>query len=198
MSQNSMSPHATSALRDEKPVFRSPFAASALSASRPSPMGIGERIHRIAFSTAPPSILLLRSSVGAVFLLEGILKFLNPQELGVGRFVKIGIPFPAFFGPFDGIFEIGCGILLILGLMTRLAAIPMIINMIVAITSTKIPLLIQQGFWKAAHEARLDVSMLLGCIFLLLVGAGPLSLDSLLVTRSNDNPSGSQQPADGN
>ena len=148
--------------------------------SRFSTIDVEEIVHRLASSTAPPATLLVRAFVGAVFLLEGVLKFHNPQELGVGRFVKIGIPFPAFFAPFDGVFEIGCGLLLMLGLMTRLAAIPMIINMIVAITSTKIPMLLQDGFFKAAHEARLDVSMFLGCIFLLLVGAGPRSLDASL------------------
>ncbi|HEU5181008.1 MAG TPA: DoxX family membrane protein [Candidatus Polarisedimenticolia bacterium] len=152
-------------------------------------------IQRLAFSTAPPATLLPRAIIGGVFLLEGILKFLNPGELGVGRFIKLGIPVPAFFAPFDGVFEIGCGILLILGLMTRLAAIPMIINMIVAITSSKIPLLLEQGFWKAAHEARLDFSMLLGCIFLLLVGAGSFSLDSLLASRSGETASVSRHPS---
>jgi uncharacterized membrane protein YphA (DoxX/SURF4 family)/uncharacterized cupredoxin-like copper-binding protein len=194
MSQNSMTRHA-STIREEEPTFSSAFAASSPPASRWVAPGIGERIHRIAFSAAPPATLLPRAIVGGVFLLEGILKFLNPGELGVGRFIKIGIPLPAFFAPFDGVFEIGCGILLILGLMTRLAAIPMIINMIVAITSTKVPLLLQQGFWKAAHEARLDFSMLLGCIFLLLVGAGPLSLDSLLASRSRDTVPGSRHPS---
>ncbi|MBI3449797.1 MAG: DoxX family membrane protein [Acidobacteria bacterium] len=144
---------------------------------------------RITASTAPPATLLVRAVVGAVFLLEGILKFINPQELGVGRFVKIGIPFPSFFAPFDGVFEIACGVLLILGLMTRLGAISMIVNMIVAITSTKIPMLLHDGFFKAAHEARLDVSMLLACIFLLRVGAGPLSLDSLFAREEIEAPS---------
>ncbi len=192
MSQNSMTQHATNTLRS------SALAVSAQATHRSSAHGIGERLRRIAFSTAPPATLLVRSIVGAVFLLEGILKFINPQELGVGRFTKIGIPFPSFFAPFDGAFEIGCGVLLILGLMTRLGAIPMIINMIVAITSTKIPLLLHDGFWKAAHEARLDFTMLLGCIFLQLVGSGPLSLDSLLAARTGSKPSGSGRAQDGN
>lgn len=198
MRQNSMTSRFTATAREEEAAFPTAFAASALPTSPSAAGGIGEWIHRLAFSTAPPATLLLRSVVGAVFLLEGILKFLNPEELGVGRFIKIGIPFPSFFAPFDGVFEIGCGILLILGLMTRLGAIPMIINMIVAITSSKIPLLVQQGFWKAAHEARLDFSMLLGCVFLLLVGAGPLSLDSLLAARSENTPSGSRRTENGN
>ena len=191
MSQNSMNRNA-GAILEEQPSFSS---ASAPPAGGSVAVGIGRRIHRIAFSTAPPATLLPRAIIGGVFLLEGILKFLNPGELGVGRFIKIGIPLPAFFAPFDGVFEIGCGILLILGLMTRLAAIPMIINMIVAIVSSKIPLLLEQGFWKAAHEARLDFSMLLGCIFLLLVGAGSLSLDSLLVSRSGEAARDSRLPS---
>jgi putative oxidoreductase len=173
MKQNALTRHATATV---------PFAASE--------PGKSQRLRRLASTRAPLATVLLRAIVGAVFVLEGILKFLNPQELGVGRFIKIGIPFPAFFAPFDGVFEIGCGILLLLGLMTRLGAIPMIINMIVAITSTKIPLLIHDGFWKAAHEVRLDFSMLIGCIFLLLVGAGPFSLDSLIVKRTKDGNGG--------
>ena len=142
---------------------------------------LGERIHAIASSVAPSSTILVRAIVGAVFLLEGMLKFIDPAGSGVGRFVKIGIPFPSFFAPFDGVFEIACGIGLMLGLLTRLAAIPMIINMVVAITSTKIPILLHDGFLKAAHEARLDFAMLLSCAFLLIVGAGSLSLDALLL-----------------
>ena len=192
MSQNSMTRPLATAGRNETG-FPAAFAVSRTTKSRREAMGLREWIHRIAFSTAPPATLLVRAFVGAVFLLEGILKFVNPLELGVGRFVKIGIPFPSFFAPFDGAFEIGCGLLLMAGLMTRLSAIPMIINMIVALTSTKIPMLLQQGFWKAAHEARLDVSMFLGCIFLLLVGAGPLSLDSLIASRSGKTPPGSRR-----
>jgi putative oxidoreductase len=135
-----------------------------------------------AFDTAPPATLLIRAAVGAVFLLEGSLKFIDPDGFGVGRFTKIGIPFPSFFAPFDGVFEIACGLALMVGLLTRWAAIPMIVNMVVAITTTKVPMLFRDGFFKAAHEARLDVTMLLACLFLLLAGAGPLSLDSLLAS----------------
>jgi len=156
------------------------------SPGRRASAGLGERIRRLALSDAPPSTVLVRAVIGAVFLLEGTLKFVDPQGLGVGRFVKIGIPFPAFMAPFDGVFEIVCGLALALGLLTRLSAIPMIIDMIVAILSTKIPLLLHDGFWKAAHEARLDFTMLLGSAFLLLAGAGPLSLDARLARRRED------------
>jgi putative oxidoreductase len=123
------------------------------------------------------SILLIRLMVSAVFLSEGIQKFLYPDQLGVGRFIKIGLPFPEFFGYFVPSFEIVCGILVLIGLFTRLAAIPLIIIMFVAIISTKIPILLNEGFWKMAHEARTDWSMILGSIFLLIVGAGKFSFD---------------------
>jgi putative oxidoreductase len=92
--------------------------------------------------------------------------------------------------PFDGVLEIACGLLILLGLFTRLAAIPMIINMLVAISTTKIPIFLKSGLWKMAHEARTDWEMLLGSIFLLLVGGGAWSLDKSLVSRSvrQDNP----------
>jgi putative oxidoreductase len=113
-----------------------------------------------------------------VFLSEGIQKFLYPELLGVGRFLKIGIPAPYFLAPFVGVVEIGCGLLVALGLLTRLAAAPLIVDMLVAVASTKIPILGKSGFWAMAHEARTDCAMLLGCLFLLLTGAGPLSLDA--------------------
>jgi Predicted membrane protein len=122
--------------------------------------------------------LLIRILVGWVFLSEGIQKFLFPDALGVGRFVKIGIPWPQVMAPFVGVVEIVCGALLLLGLMTRLAAIPLLIDICVALYSTKIVALAKNGFWGTLHEARTDVSMLLGLIFLLLVGSGALSLDS--------------------
>lgn len=135
---------------------------------------------QIVSSRSHWAVVFVRFIVGAVFLSEGTQKFLFPAELGVGRFIKIGIPWPEFMAPFVGIFETICGVLLILGLLTRLASIPMIINMLVAISTTKIPLLLGRGFWNFAHEARVDFSMLCGCIFLLIVGAGTFSIDSRL------------------
>ena len=132
-------------------------------------------------TNAPGWVILIRLAVGAVFLSEGIQKFLFPGALGVGRFIKIGIPDPQVMAPFVGAVEIGCGALLILGLLTRLAAIPLIIDMVVAITTTKLPMLMKSGFWAMAHEARTDCTMLLGCLFLLIVGAGRWSVDAGLM-----------------
>jgi putative oxidoreductase len=128
-------------------------------------------------SRAPAATILVRLLVGAVFLSEGIQKFLFPDALGVGRFQKIGIPDPQFFAPFVGVVEIVCGAALIVGLLTRLAAIPLLIDISVAILTTKIPMLSKSGFWSTAHEARADFCMLLGLVFLIIVGAGRYSLD---------------------
>ena len=135
--------------------------------------------------------ILIRLLVSLVFVPEGIQKLLFPDVLGAGRFAKIGIPWPEILGPFVGAVEIVCGALIVLGLRTRLATVPLIITMLVAITSTKIPILLgsdflifhvqkfaRYGFWSMAHEARLDFTMLLACVFLLIVGAGRWSLDA--------------------
>lgn len=132
---------------------------------------------------AQSAVFLIRLMVGWVFLSEGIQKFLFPLALGVGRFAKIGIPAPQFFAPFVGVVEILCGGLLIIGLLTRWACIPLLIDILVAIATTKIPMLSKSGFWAMAHEARTDFCMLLGLIFLLSSGSGTLSLDDRLWRR---------------
>lgn len=130
-------------------------------------------------------VILIRLMMGWVFMSEGIQKFLFPDALGVGRFIRIGIPAPQFFAPFVGLVEIVCGALLIVGLLTRLASIPLLINILVAIATTKIPMLSKAGFWGMMHEARTDFCMLLGLIFLLIVGSGTLSFDERLSRRSD-------------
>jgi uncharacterized membrane protein YphA (DoxX/SURF4 family) len=134
----------------------------------------------------PSAIILIRLMVGAVFLSEGIQKFLFSEALGVGRFIKIGIPAPEILAPFVGVVEIVCGTCILLGLFTRFAAVPLIINMLVAIATTKIPILLESEFWKMAHEARTDWSMLLGSIVLLLLGAGWWSVDAHLQRKQNN------------
>jgi len=138
---------------------------------------------KILDSSAPTATIFIRLMVGGVFLAEGIQKFLFSSALGIGRFIKIGIPAPEIMAPFVGGVEIACGILLLLGLLTKLASIPLLIDITVAILSTKVPLLIKSGFWSMIHEARTDFSMLLGLIFLLIVGAGPWSMDAKLAQR---------------
>jgi len=147
-------------------------------------------------SEAPAAVLLIRLLVGGVFFEEGIQKFLFPELLGAGRFGRIGIPWPSLSGPFVGAVEIFCGALLLAGFLTRLAAIPLLADISVAIAATKIPILLghaygpfhlaqlnRYGFWSMASESRTDFSMLLGLLFLLSVGAGPWSLDALVFRR---------------
>ena len=135
-------------------------------------------IRKLASTDAPGAVILVRLIVGGIFLSEGIQKFLFPADLGVGRFIRIGIPTPEFMAPFVGLCEVLCGALILIGLMTRLASLVMIINILVAIATTKVPLLVSKGFWNFAHEARVDYAVLLGSLFLLIEGAGAVSLDA--------------------
>ncbi len=124
--------------------------------------------------------LLIRLMVGVVFLSEGIQKFLFPALQGAGRFEKIGLPAPEFLGSFVGTFEILCGILVLLGFLTRLATIPLIIIMVVALSTTKVDILINEGFWAMMHASRTDWAMLLGSLFLFFRGGGAWSFDRIL------------------
>ncbi|MBE0663478.1 MAG: DoxX family protein [Bacteroidales bacterium] len=124
--------------------------------------------------------IIIRLIVGAVFLSEGIQKFVFPAIRGAGRFEKIGLPLPELLGSFVGSFEILCGVFILLGLLTRLASIPLIIIMLVAIATTKVEVLTNQGFWEMLHASRTDWSMLLCSIFLLIKGGGFWSLDNKL------------------
>jgi putative oxidoreductase len=159
-------------------------------------------LHKLLRSDAPRLVILIRVLVGWVFVSEGIQKFLYPGELGAGRFAKIGIPFPEIMGPSIGLVETLCGGLVLLGLGTRCAAAVLVVNMVVAITSTKVPILLGQGFWgfseakarpgfwSTLHESRTDLSMVLGSVFLLLLGAGRGSLDDRIAARFVVPPGG--------
>lgn len=155
-------------------------------------------LDRLMETQASRWTILIRLAVGlVVFFPEGIQKLIFPAILGAGRFAKIGIPWPEVMGPFVGLVEIVCGLLIILGLLTRLATIPIIVTMIVALVSTKLPILVghdvgmfhvpdlpRYGFWSAQHEARADLTMLLGSLYLLAVGGGRWSFDARLSSRS--------------
>lgn len=152
---------------------------------------------RLLRTSAPSAVILIRFLVGGVFLAEGIQKFLFAGELGVGRFAKIGIPWPSISEPFVGAAETICGALLIVGLLTRAAAAVLLVDISVAIVSTKMPILLghgfgpfslpklpRYGFWSMAHEARVDYCMWLGSLFLIITGPGGASLDARLARRS--------------
>jgi len=144
----------------------------------------------------PGAIVLIRLMAGAVFVWEGLLKFVYANQ-GVGRFTKLGFPAPHFTATADAWLEIVGGLMLLTGLMTRLIAIPFIIEMLVAMASTKIPLYLgtsplplppvppQVGFWAVLHEIRSEYAQLVCCAFLLWVGPGPWSLDAFLSRTRN-------------
>ena len=139
---------------------------------------------KLLHTNAPSAVLVIRLLVGGVFLLEGIKKFLFADLWGAGRFARIGIPTPHILGPFVGVVEIVCGLLLLAGLLTRISSIFLIIDISVAIASTKIPILLRNGFWPMEAEARTDYAMLMCLVFLLIVGAGTWSLDAWLSSRT--------------
>src|SRR5215468_8949525 len=141
--------------------------------------------------TAPPATILIRLMAGGVFLWEGVLKFVYVNQ-GIGRFTKIGIPAPGPTADFVAVLEIVGGLFIISGLLTRLIAVPFIIEMIVAILSTKVALYLgtsplplppappQTGIWAVLHEIRSDYAQIMSVLFLLAAGPGPWSIDALL------------------
>ena len=141
--------------------------------------------------TGQSSILILRLMAGGVFFWEGILKFVYVNQ-GVGRFTKLGFPYPAETAHFVATFEIIGGLFLIFGLFTRVAAFYFIVQMIIAVLSTKIDLYLgtsplplppappKQGIWAVLHEIRSDYAQILTCLFLLIEGAGRRSLDFMI------------------
>ncbi len=145
---------------------------------------------RLLDASGPRAALVVRLLVGLVFFPEGVKKFLFPEQWGAGRFERIGIPAPEAMAYFVGGVEIVFGLLLIVGLLTRLSAIPLIIDISVAIATTKIPLLWRAtavstkiGFWSMQAESRTDYAMLMGLLFLLFAGGGAFSLDALIGRR---------------
>jgi putative oxidoreductase len=140
-------------------------------------------------TTAPGSAALVRVAAGLVFVVSGLLKFLYENH-GVARFAKLGLPAPALLSPFVGAVEISSGLLLAVGLFTRLASLPLVVDMLVAIAVTKLPLLVgpgkepvsappKTGVLAFAYQARLDLAMLAVALFFVVAGAGAWSLDQL-------------------
>ena len=128
--------------------------------------------------------LLIRLAVGLIFISEGIQKFITPAKTGTGRFLKMGFSNPEFWASFTGVFEIICGLMILLGFLTRLAVLPLLTIMIVAFFTTKIPILYNEGFWSFAHAYRTDFAMTLLLLWLLIYGGGNASADKAMTLRS--------------
>ena len=157
--------------------------------------------------SAPSATILVRLAVGGVFFASGLIKFLYANQ-GAGRFAKLGIPAPEFMANFVGVVEIAAGFLLAVGLATRLAAIPLVFNMLVAIFTSKLPLLYgagpepvaaapKIGLFAFAYQSRLDFTVLLSCLFLFAVGAGAWSLDAWLSASARKSSQGDEDSGDG-
>lgn len=140
---------------------------------------------------APPATILIRLMVGGIFFAEGLQKFLYAEEVGAGRFAKIGLPAPEILAVLVGSIEMACGFLVLLGLFTRVAVVPLFGVIAVAFVTTKVPIFLGReflgfslkqlpyyGFFGMFHEARTDLSMICGLLFLSLVGAGSISFDA--------------------
>ncbi len=143
--------------------------------------------------------LLLRLMAGSVFFWEGLLKLVYVNQ-GVGRFTKLGFPFPELTAHFVAGFEIVGGLLIMAGLFTRVVALGFVIEMVVAILSTKISLFLgtsplalpasppKVGIWAVLHEIRSEWAQLTTSLFLVLAGPGPWSLDARRARALSANP----------
>lgn len=150
-------------------------------------------------TSAPKATLAIRLMAGGVFFWEGLLKFVYANQ-GIGRFTKLGLPVPHVLAPAIAVLEIGGGLLVMGGLGTRLIAVPFIIEMVVAMLSTKIGVYLGTsplpkppspptvGIWAVLHEIRSDYAQIMSCIFLLVAGPGPWSLDAWLQKRRRARP----------
>ena len=149
-------------------------------------------------TSGPKATLALRLMAGGVFFWEGLLKFAYVNQ-GVGRFTKLGMPMPEVLAPAIAVLEIVGGLLLVSGLGTRLISVPFIIEMIVAMLSTKISLYLGtsplpappappvMGGWAVLHEIRSEYAQIMTCVYLLAAGPGPWSLDALRLRRRRRN-----------
>jgi uncharacterized membrane protein YphA (DoxX/SURF4 family) len=160
-------------------------------------------LFRSGGGSAPEATILIRLAVGGVFFASGLIKFLYANQ-GAGRFAKLGIPAPELMANFVGVVEIAAGLLIAVGLATRLAAIPLLIDMLVAIGTSKLPILFgpgpepvaaapKVGLWALVYQARLDSTMLLSCLFLFAVGAGAWSLDAWRAASARKSSQGLRQ-----
>lgn len=138
-------------------------------------------IEKLINTDKDKATFIIRFIVGYIFIMEGIQKFVYSDSLGVGRFIKIGIPYAEVMAPMVGVLELIFGLFILIGFVTRISSIPQIIIMLVALSTTKLYLIAEKGLLTFSHEARNDLLMLFGLIFLLVKGSGAISIDQYLM-----------------
>ncbi len=141
---------------------------------------------QILYTVNDNKLIFIRLIVGLIFFSEGIQKYLVVSMLGPAYFKEIGFNHPMFWAYFTGGFEMLCGILILFGLLTRLASIPLLIIIITAFITTKLPLLAANGLLTFLHEYRTDFSLTLLLILLVIYGGGNWSVDlKMLLSRNS-------------
>lgn len=142
---------------------------------------------KITATDSRSTTILIRFMVGFIFFSEGFQKFLFPHVRGAGRFEEMGIPTPEFLSYFVATFEVICGAMILLGLLTRLAAVPIIFIMLVVIILTRLPTLVYENFWVMMYISKIDFAMLIGAIYLFIEGSGRWSVDQKLFFRQSSD-----------
>jgi uncharacterized membrane protein YphA (DoxX/SURF4 family) len=127
-------------------------------------------------------IIFIRLIVGLIFMSEGLQKYLFLQVLGPGFFQEIGFRHAFFWAYFAGACEMLFGMMVLWGLLTRLASIPLLIIMITAFITTKIPILETKGLWTFLHEYNTEFSLTVLLILLIIYGGGKWSADLKILT----------------
>jgi putative oxidoreductase len=132
--------------------------------------------------------LLARLVLGGVVLVEGARKFTDPMGFGIGRFEALGFPFPGFFAPLVGGFEVACALLLLVGLGVRVAAFPPLTIVLFAL------LIVRRA---DPVGALYEVTLAALAVFLLFRGGGRFSLDRTLWVNAQEGDAGNAGNAEG-
>jgi putative oxidoreductase len=132
---------------------------------------------RIIATEPNKTYLLIRVMVGFFFFVGGVLKFSYPELQNTGFFLNMGISFAQALATTIAVIEVVCGLMILGGFFTRIAAVPILLAIIITVIAGKLPILFDEGFWLMAHISRVDFAMFLGCIFLIINGSGYWSID---------------------
>jgi putative oxidoreductase len=124
-------------------------------------------------------IAIVRIIVGIIFAAHGYQKFfVYGMDGAIGAFTQMGVPAPNITAPLVAVVELGGGIALILGLLTRLAAFALAIDMFVAVVLVRL-----KGGFFMPNGAEFEILLCLASVALVISGAGALSVDEAIARR---------------